>query len=277
MSSYLRPRGDFLMNEFHKMMLDRSKYLQNLIHVKTQELKSAPEGVLRANPRKNTVEFYLRTAETNPNGKYLSKKSEKKLIHALAQKEYNKRIIKASENEEKFLNKLISLYEQNETVENQFNRMPEAKQGEIIPVFLPDRMFVEKWEEKTYDGLDFTEQTPEYYSDKNERMRSKSEVIIGNLLNKHQIPYRYECPLDLGGKTVYPDFTIMNVRLRKEMYWEHLGLLEDPDYQEKNIAKILRYETYGYFPGDRLIITMETSKQPLNMKLILQVIKKYCI
>ena len=265
------------MNEFHKMMLDRSKYLQNLIHVKTQELKSAPEGVLRANPRKNTVEFYLRTAETNPNGKYLSKKSEKKLIHALAQKEYNKRIIKASENEEKFLNKLISLYEQNETVENQFNRMPEAKQGEIIPVFLPDRMFVEKWEEKTYDGLDFTEQTPEYYSDKNERMRSKSEVIIGNLLNKHQIPYRYECPIYLSGETIHPDFTVLNRKERKEYYLEHLGRLDDPQYCADFVWRLFLYEENRIFPGENLLFTFESDRQPLRPQLVRRLLEKYLL
>lgn len=52
-------------------------------------------------------------------------------------------------------------------------------------------------------------------------MRSKSEVIIADLLNKEGIPYRYEFPLYLKEfNTVYPDFTILNVRKRKEIYWE---------------------------------------------------------
>jgi hypothetical protein len=41
-----------------------------------------------------------------------------------------------------------------------------------------------------------------------ETVRSKSEVIIANLLHAKDIDYHYEHPLELGGVVKYPDFTI---------------------------------------------------------------------
>ena len=39
-------------------------------------------------------------------------------------------------------------------------------------------------------------------------VRSKSEVIISNLLHAAGINYRYEEPLEIGGEKILPDFTI---------------------------------------------------------------------
>ncbi len=41
---------------------------------------------------------------------------------------------------------------------------------------------------QSYEKMSFREDAPEYYSNKGERMRSKSEVIIANLLDKLGIP-----------------------------------------------------------------------------------------
>lgn len=68
-------------------------------------------------------------------------------------------------------------------------------------------------------------------------------MIIADLLNKEGIPYRYEYPIQLNGVGwIYPDFTVLNVRLRKEYYWEHLGMMDDYSYAEKALQKISSYE-----------------------------------
>ena len=59
-------------------------------------------------------------------------------------------------------------------------------------------------------------------------MRSKSEVIIANLLHAKGINYHYEEPLEFDGITNYPDFTIEDGSTGKTYYWEHLGMLNDP-------------------------------------------------
>ena len=108
-------------------------------------------------------------------------------------------------------------------------------------------------------------------------MRSKSEVIIANMLKKHGVPYRYEFPLDLGGTIIYPDFTILQLSRRRELIWEHMGMMDNPKYLERSLDKVTKYEMNGYYPGENLILTHETSASPLNMRLVENMIEKYCM
>lgn len=109
-------------------------------------------------------------------------------------------------------------------------------------------------------------------------MRSKSEIIIANMLNNACIPYRYEYAHSLKGLgDVYTDFTILNVRLRKEVLWEHFGMMEDPSYVQRTVSKVNAYIFSGYYPGENFIFTWELPSQPLNVRMVKELIEKYCI
>lgn len=90
----------------------------------------------------------------------------------------------------------------------------------------------------------------------NVMVRSKSEVIIANMLFERDIPFRYEQPLFAPDGTFYlPDFTIT---LRGEQwYWEHLGRLEDEPYRRHWETKQAWYNRF--FPG-RLLTTSESGQ-----------------
>jgi exodeoxyribonuclease V alpha subunit len=87
-------------------------------------------------------------------------------------------------------------------------------------------------------------------------VRSKSEVIIANLLHKHETPFYYDKMLLAGDGTMrLPDFT---VTCRGETYyWEHLGLLDQTSYANEWARKRAWYERW--FPG-QLVATIEGSK-----------------
>ncbi|SFH72967.1 hypothetical protein SAMN04487830_106120 [Pseudobutyrivibrio sp. OR37] len=72
-------------------------------------------------------------------------------------------------------------------------------------------------------------------------VRSKSEKIIADALEKYNVPYQYEPMLELGYNTIYPDFVVLNLRTRKTVYWEHLGLVSDIEY-----STAFYYEQRGY-------------------------------
>ena len=79
-------------------------------------------------------------------------------------------------------------------------------------------------------------------------VRSKSEVIIANeLMNQGIEEYEYETLLTLPNGKVYPDFTIVDDDTGKVYYWEHLGLLHDPNYLEQWNKKLKKYENAGVF------------------------------
>ncbi|MBO5165711.1 MAG: hypothetical protein J6B90_03800, partial [Lachnospiraceae bacterium] len=85
-----------------------------------------------------------------------------------------------------------------------------------------------------------------------------------------------ECPLRLKGYgKFYPDFTVLNVKKRKEIYWEHLGMMDDVDYVDNALQKIRIYEENGIYTGENLIITYETKKNPINQKIVNRMISRY--
>ena len=107
-------------------------------------------------------------------------------------------------------------------------------------------------------------------------MRSKSELIIANALEQCGVPYRYEYPLYLKGiGTVYPDFTCLNINKRKEIVWEHFGMMDNISYANKNIAKIQTYNQNGFFPGKNMIMTFETSQNAISSNIIQNMIKEF--
>ena len=96
-------------------------------------------------------------------------------------------------------------------------------------------------------------------------VRSKSEVIIANILYNHQIPFVYEKMLYASdGSCFLPDFTVS--WKGKEYYWEHLGMLDDENYNRNWSQKEQWYQTH--FP-DRLITTRETATLSKETELLI--------
>lgn len=106
-------------------------------------------------------------------------------------------------------------------------------------------------------------------------VRSKSETIIDMVLYTNRIPYRYECALELDEFFTYPDFTIMHPITGKLFYWEHFGLMDDPQYCQKHFLKLQNYVSHGIIPSINLITTYETKNHPLDPELVENLVKHY--
>ena len=148
----------------------------------------------------------------------------------------------------------------------------------IDPVYLPEDEYILKWKSVDWDKMPFDESVGAYYSDGGVRVRSKSELLIANALEKYDIPFRYEFPVNLrnAGK-VRPDFYCLNVQTRKEYIWEHFGMMDNIAYSNKNIQKIEDYEISGYALGDNFIATFESSQHPINTNIIKSKIHTYLV
>ena len=87
-------------------------------------------------------------------------------------------------------------------------------------------------------------------------VRSKSELVIANLLHERDIPFGYEALLRASDGTMYlPDFTI--TWQGETWFWEHWGMMSSEKYQDHRDRKIAWYEKH--FRG-RLIETFESPK-----------------
>lgn len=96
---------------------------------------------------------------------------------------------------------------------------------------------------------------------KGELVRSKSEVIIANMLYEAGIEYEYEKELDLGEDGIrIPDFTIDDAESGLCFYWEHCGMLGDATYNKHWKEKQAIYKKHGIIEGENLIV----SKDSLN-------------
>ena len=111
-----------------------------------------------------------------------------------------------------------------------------------------------------------------------EAVRSKSEVIIYDLLVKYGVPFRYECALRLrdfnGLETFrYPDFTIL-LGDGSLLYWEHLGMLSDERYLGGTASKLALYHRNGLTVGDDLILTSDAADGSINAEAIARIIEE---
>ena len=244
-----------------KLLNSEKIWTNEIIERATAMLENAPPGDLRVFKHYSNQQYYQKLP-----GKriYISKKRPELAI-SLAQKEYDMAV----------LTKALAFQEQVDamwnTLEVDFdeiiNTFSEEKKKLIKPYFTSADEFIKQWEGMSYEGKLIDESTPELFSNRGERVRSKSEKIIADKLAEMGIPYRYEAPLFLGTMgIVYPDFTLLKVCTREEIYWEHLGMMDDPDYVHKALNKINTYIRNGYIPGKNLLLTYESRAIPLNMR-----------
>jgi hypothetical protein len=112
-------------------------------------------------------------------------------------------------------------------------------------------------------------------------VRSKSELLIYEELCRAGYQPEYEKPLSLGGSTRYPDFTIEDEISGRNIYWEHLGLLEKENYRRSWEAKLAWYRANGILPfseggGPRgiLVTTTESSSDGFDFPTIQKTIRE---
>lgn len=122
-----------------------------------------------------------------------------------------------------------------------------------------------------YLGVDKHTLNRIYSTTNGDKVRSKSEVIIANLLAQHGIKYQYEKKLEYeAGKWIEPDFTII-LPTGKEVYWEHLGMLGVESYDKRWLEKQDIYEKYF---ADSLVVTYEGANITNNTLKIIEEIKR---
>lgn len=250
-----------------------------LITEMEKSLKNAPAGRLRLDKRKNQMQWYRVTAKTTEHGEYIPL-ANIRLARTLAQKEYVRKLLSEIQPLVKATSKFLNVFSP-EQLPNVFLSLNPSRRLLVEPICVPDELFVAQWKAEKYRNKGFAGENSELFTSRGECVRSKSEVIIADVLNQYGIPYKYEKPivLSLKKKTleIYPDFTCLNVRLRKEIIWEHFGRMDDVEYSIKVVKKLDSYEKNGYFLGDRLICSMESEESPFDAKKAERLVKKYLL
>lgn len=253
------------MNQLIQHLKKRKHYLENLQKHITQKSANFPDGSLRISINNGFPRYYHVTTQTNRNGKYIGRKNIS-LASQLSTKSYYQQLNKKIGQELHLLNQYLTTHQENSLEDIYTNLNPHHREL-ISPLIVPDNIYIENWENESYEPNPYYPENKIYSTRKDELVRSKSEVILADMYTDLGIPYRYEAPLYLdNGQVKYPDFTLLNIETREIIYHEHLGLLDDEAYFRNNLYKLQEYLSTGIYPGKNLIITYEAEGLPLNIK-----------
>lgn len=245
--------------------------LDKLIFETKNRVAAAPAGTLKIKRNGGYTEYYRRVPKAGGKAIYL-KKSDEPLTVALAQKDYDIKILNALTLRRDALSKLSSEYP-SRSLESIYEELCPERQSMVKPLEITDAQYEQLWKMKPYTPNGFYADDASFYTGNGERVRSKSEVLIADILSRAGLPYKYECPLILGNVTVYPDFTILDVKRRREIFLEHFGRMDDPEYALKFVRKVSLYESNGFFAGERLLMTFEAAKAPLDIPAVHRLIE----
>ena len=129
----------------------------------------------------------------------------------------------------------------------------------------------------------FLEEKLIHNTTRGELVRSKSEVIIANLLAARDIDYEYEQQLTIGGvpRDKFPDFTIEDDDTGVKYIWEHLGMLGDHGYKRRWTEKERWYRENGILPWEEgggpngtLIVTRDDPRGGIDSSAIHRLVEE---
>lgn len=259
----------------HEQVQDRLKDYSELIEKIETFLKTASKDKIWCKQHKNSFQYY-KIDHTKKDTRIYIRKKNIAIAKNAVQTEYYLKLLSILKSNYKALKTFSSHYDFLKLL-NVFKKMPYAKQVLINPICIDDSVYAAKWQAKDYERK---KDQPEgnLITLKNERVRSKSEIIIANMLNTKGIPYHYEYPVHIRNDVVFhPDFLCLNKRTRQEFYWEHCGKMDDIEYSSNLVKRLSDYSQKNILPGKNLILTMETSDHPLNTKEVEKIINSYLI
>ncbi len=107
-------------------------------------------------------------------------------------------------------------------------------------------------------------------------VRSKSEALIGSILESKGISYLYDrliCLEGAEGQEEYksPDFIIICPD-GFVFCWEHFGLLSRKEYSLRGWEKLYLYAINNITPGNNLILTSDDQKGSINCETIARIV-----
>lgn len=254
-------------------MNSKNRLQQLLSYQKALEarLSALPEGELHIYPAGNSTKWIC----AHQGRQIYLPKSKRSLAEALALKKYYSLLLGEVKDELSLLN---SMSNRSRALSASDLLSESSPYYELLQSHFSKDKFpvsVQKWCSEAYETNGLHPEHLIHTTLAGHKVRSKSEVIIANLLYTNGIPYRYEAALALNEITVYPDFTILHPTSQQLFYWEHFGMMDKSNYCDAACNKLKSYCYNGIFPSMQLITTYETGKVPIRSEQVQQIISQY--
>ena len=273
------------MRNYVEIAQEEVPQLENTLKQIDKFIENTPQGSLKWQNKSGKTYYYHQYMKEGKWVRKYIKMRELSLAKELAQKHYYKvirTILKRYLYELKRFLKKCPLNELEEVYDN----LCIERKNLVVPVQMSVKEKIRQWQAEVYEKNLIYPENLRYETAQGDMVRSKSEVIIADILyrNRKDILYKYERPLEVieGGrqKIIYPDFTIINKHTGKILYWEHAGRMDDSYYANDFIKKINTYISNNLLLGRDVIVTYETLNTPLDIKvvkhLVQQVVQEKC-
>lgn len=250
--------GNNLMIKLEAMIEEERQSLTKM----KGELRKSAERKLYMRKKGSRIYYY----ELRDGKQYGLNKSMDR-VYDIARREYIKAIVERKERDIDILEKIIL-------------KMRDSSVASWAGVRLPDMKRIcyskddYRWMTEAYRTNDFKPEAKRHVSGLGNKFRSKSEREIAERLEKFNIPYRYEAPITIDGRTYYPDFLIKKAD-GTFVIWEHFGLMDFSDYRSKAYNKINCYGKVGFVQHTNLICTFEEDVE--NLKKIDEIIIRFIL
>ena len=247
---------------------ERRESLGTMIQMLRESIEKAPDGKIYTSCSNGVQQYYFMEQGRK---KYIPA-AKKESALSIVQREYDERLLRICQKEYKAIDRFLRSFHP-EIIEEFIQSLSPARKKTVDLRYVSAEQFAAqvtvfateqyKRKENTYPPSD------RFTTRQGVCVRSKSELIIANMLDRHGLQYYYELPLETGPDVwAFPDFTVVDVSRRRLVYWEHFGLTDDFGYSSKMAAKLNAYERIGIFPGDNLIMTMESRDCPLDVGMV---------
>lgn len=225
------------------MAANRKNELKRLMKKYRNNLKVLPEGRVYVKKKDKGNALIIRNGGKRKGApltnRYVSLKNDE--AADFATKYYLERLMPVLQKEVSALEDFEKAYHPEEKyriIEN----IPSDISALIIDPLMPIKELLLKWEQGAFkkNTMEYDD-AANYRTMKGERVRSRAEIIIGDILFSLGIPYRYECLHMVGDKKYYPDFTVINPENGEKYYIEYFGMMGVESYRKKAFSKIREY------------------------------------
>lgn len=252
-------------------MLAEKERLKSQINSLQEQLATFPEGKLICTHNGKYQKWYQSIGSTQT---YIPKK-ERPLAEQLATKKYLTLLLSNLLHELEAIDLYLNYYATNVKEPNHLLNAMSEYTDLFSSNLTPMSEELLSWSHSPYERSNKYPEQLIHKTCSGNLVRSKSESLIDMFLYLNKISFRYECSLQLGDTTVFPDFTIRHPQTNELFYWEHFGLMDEPRYCKNMHSKLQLYTSHGIIPSIQLITTYETKEHPLSPELVEGLVKYY--
>lgn len=252
------------------IVLLEKKRLQNENDSILRMLAQLPDGEILFHKSKSHYRWRQRTEIGTPARKickdlHKTQKDDRELARQLCLKHFLQNQLEVNLSRLQMLDQVLLMYRDESLLPLPDPTLCEDYHLLLDTFFASKREFAERWASSPYEKSTEHPESLTFVANNGVYMRSKSEVLIANMLLERNIPFRYEQALHCGDAIYHPDFTILDPRTMRDLIiWEHFGRMDSVSYIRNNMDKFEAYCRKGFYYGKNFIVTFESKEAPLT-------------